>query len=289
MNPQDINRGLPSGSSTPNPRPISLLNPNIGAVTAWLSEGQSSYNALQLTFQRRASKGLNVNSGYTYAKEMDDVPAGGNIGSGGYGTLIGPQTGIVANILKNDYSAGDLDIKHRFYAAVNYSPNFGESLKGFTAVLAKGWKANGVLSWQTGIPYTVTNATGRSGIIGLASGERPDRVKLSTKASHPVIGTSGTYLDTTAWAAQALYSLGNSARNVGYGPGATLVNVSLFKTFTMPKETNLEFRSEFFNVANHPTFANPVSTLGSGNFGQITSVAAVSQPRQIQFALKYIF
>jgi hypothetical protein len=86
-----------------------------------------------------------------------------------------------------------------------------------------------------------------------------------------------------------MYTLGNSARNVGYGPGATILNLSLFKTFALPKETNLEFRAESFNLANHPTFSNPVTTLGSANFGQITSVAAGAQPRQIQFALKYIF
>jgi hypothetical protein len=289
MNPQDINRALPSGTATANPRPITQLNPNIGTVTAWLSEGRSAYNALQLTFQRRVSNGINVNSGYTFAKETDDVNAAGNIGSGGYNTLIGPQAGIVANIQKYDHSAGDFDVKHRFYAALNYAPTFFDSVTGYRAVVAKGWQANAVLTWQTGVPYTVTNATGRTGIIGLASGERPDRVKASLKASTPAVGTSGYWLDTTAWSSQALYTLGNSARNVGYGPGATIVNLSLFKTFVMPKKTNIEFRSEFFNIFNHPTFSNPVTTLGSGNFGQITSVAAGSQPRQIQFALKYIF
>jgi hypothetical protein len=289
MNPQDINRALPSGTSTPNPRPITALNPNVGTVTAWLSEGQSAYNALQLTLARRVSSGLNVNTGYTFAKETDDVNAGGNIGSGGYNTLIGPQTQIVANIQKYDHSAGDFDVKHRFFAAVNYNPMFGNSLTGYRAVIAKGWKANGVLSWQTGIPFTVTNATGRTGIIGLSSGERPDRVKQTYKLSSPVVGTSGHWLDTTAFASQAMYTLGNSARNVGYGPGATILNLSLFKTFALPKETNLEFRAESFNLANHPTFSNPVTTLGSANFGQITSVAAGAQPRQIQFALKYIF
>lgn len=289
MNPQDINRALPSGTSTPNPRPITALNPNVGAVTAWLSEGRSAYNALQLTFARRVSNGLNVNSGYTFAKETDDVNAGGNIGSGGYNTLIGPQTQIVANIEKYDHSAGDFDVKHRFYAAVNYNPTLGNSLTGYRAVIAKGWKANGVISWQTGIPFTVTNATGRTGIIGLTSGERPDRAKQTYKLSSPVIGTSGHWLDTTAFASQAMYTLGNSARNVGYGPGATMLNLSLFKTFALPKETNLEFRAESFNLANHPTFSNPNTSFGSANFGQITSVAGASQPRQIQFAMKYIF
>lgn len=289
MNPQDINRALPSGTSTPNPRPITALNPNVGAVTAWLSEGRSAYNALQLTLARRVSNGLNVNSGYTFAKETDDVNAGGNIGSGGYNTLIGPQTQIVANIEKYDHSAGDFDVKHRFYAAVNYNPMFGNSLTGYRAVIAKGWKANGVISWQTGIPFTVTNATGRTGIIGLSSGERPDRAKHTYKLSSPIIGTSGHWLDTTAFVSQAMYTLGNSARNVGYGPGATILNLSLFKTFALPKETNLEFRAESFNLANHPTFSNPNTSFGSANFGQITSVAGASQPRQIQFALKYIF
>ena len=81
--------------------------------------------------------------------------------------------------------------------------------------------------------------------------------------------------------------LGDASRTPLYGPDFVNFDGSLFKTFILPKETQLVFRTEVFNVLNHPQFANPGTTTDSPGFGQITQI--VNNPRLIQFALKFVF
>jgi hypothetical protein len=87
----------------------------------------------------------------------------------------------------------------------------------------------------------------------------------------------------------ALYTLGNAPRNVGVGPNQSIINASIFKTFKLHEGWNLQFRTEMFNVPNHPVFGQPNTAFGNANFGRITSTAGVYAPRQIQFALKLLF
>jgi hypothetical protein len=77
--------------------------------------------------------------------------------------------------------------------------------------------------------------------------------------------------------------------HVGFGPNQSAVNMSLFKTFKLTETWNLQFRTEAFNLPNHPVFGNPNTSFGNANFGKITSTAGVYTPRQIQFALKLLF
>ena len=65
--------------------------------------------------------------------------------------------------------------------------------------------------------------------------------------------------------------------------------MSFFKTFRLTEAVNLQFRTEVFNVLNHPIFGNPNVNFGNVNFGKITTMAGPYTPRQIQFALKLLF
>lgn len=291
LNPQNINLALPSGTSTPNPRPITVLNPNINSVQAWASAGISSYNSLQTSFQRRFSRGLSANAGYTWAHEIDDVAGLGATGSGGYGSKIGSPQTYFQNIQSYDRATGDFNVKHRGFFAANYElpkAHVGSLLAG----AINGWQVNGTVIWQSGLPFTVTNASTRSGILGI-SGERPDRVARNLKVANPTVGNGATqhYLDVTAFAPQALYTLGNAGRSIGTGPRSSFVNASAFKNFALPRETELQFRTEVFNLPNHRNMGQPNTTFaaGSTSYGQITSVSAADAPRQIQFALKLQF
>jgi hypothetical protein len=82
---------------------------------------------------------------------------------------------------------------------------------------------------------------------------------------------------------------GNAPRNVGLGPNQSVVNLSLFKTFKLTEAWNLQFRTEAFNLPNHPIFGNPNTIFGNANFGKISTMAGTYTPRQIQFALKLLF
>ena len=87
-----------------------------------------------------------------------------------------------------------------------------------------------------------------------------------------------------------LGSFGNCAPRAFHGPGIENVDLSLFKSFMIKEAWRLEFRSEFFNAFNHANFTNPNATFtpaGLGSFGR--STATVTDPREIQFALKLYF
>ena len=83
------------------------------------------------------------------------------------------------------------------------------------------------------------------------------------------------------------YRFGTAGRNVVLGPGILELDASLSKSFAITETSHLDFRSEFFNMPNHPILGQPGGTVGSTAYGVITSTRLDS--RQIQFALKLVF
>ena len=286
----DLNRALPSGKSTPNPRPYAVTAPRISTIGYRASLGEASYNAMQVSVNRRLSKGLSFTSGFTFAHGQDDITGQGT-GTGGYGNLIGSFAQFANNIRSYDWATSDFNVKYRWTVGANYELPFGKSLKGAAGALLGGWQTNGTLSWQTGLPFTVADQNAVSGIIGVAgNAERPNLVSSNIRVANPTVGSGGQFLNPAAFAVPAAGTLGNAPRNIGYGPNQSVVNLSLFKTFTFAERYNLQFRAESFNLANHPVFDNPqANNFGNPNFGKITSLAPGFNPRQIQFALKLLF
>jgi hypothetical protein len=106
------------------------------------------------------------------------------------------------------------------------------------------------------------------------------------------VGTSapGFFLNPAAFAVPAFGSFGNCAPRAFHGPGLQVVDLSLFKSFVITESWRVEFRSEFFNAFNHANFNNPNASVAPsqvGSFGKSTST--VTDPREIQFALKVYF
>src|SRR5262245_12493036 len=283
----DINRALPSGTATPNPRPYAASAPRATAIGFLTPRGDASYNALQLSFNRRFSRGLSLTSGYTWAHGVDEVTGLGT-STGGYGNLAGPFSEAIENAKRYDRATSDFNIKHRWSLGANYELPWGKNLKGVAGQVFGGWQTNGSFTWQTGLPFTVTDQQAVSGVIG-GGGERPNRLRENLRVSNPTVGIAGQFLDPAAFALPANFTLGNSSRNQGYGPNQSVINASLFKTFKVREGWNLQFRTEVFNLPNHPVFGNPNASFGNANFGKISTTAGTYTPRQIQFALKLLF
>jgi hypothetical protein len=283
----DINRALPSGIATPNPRPFATSAPRLTTIGYFAFQGNSSYNALQISFNRRLARGLSFSSGFTHGSGKDNVTGTGT-STGGYGNKIGPIASAIENIREYEWAASDFNVRYRWTFGGNWELPFGRNYRGAAGILFGGWQVNGTASWQTGIPFTVTDQVSVSGVIGL-SGERPNLLRPEVRMANPTIGAAGQWLDPGAFALPAPYTLGNAPRNVGVGPNQSMVSASLFKTFRLTDRFNLQFRSEIFNIGNHPIFANPNSSFGNPAFGRITATAGGYTPRQIQFALKLLF
>jgi hypothetical protein len=156
--------------------------------------------------------------------------------------------------------------------------------------VVEGWQVNGILSLYGGLPFTVSSA---NNTLNIGSGTRADRL---AEGSLPDAERSvQRWFDTAAFSAPGPQMWGNAGRNILRGPGTKQLDFSLFKAFPLSAEAarRIEFRTEFFNIANTPQFNNPNSTFGSAGFGTISAAGAPltlqRTSRQVQLALKLYF
>ena len=149
---------------------------------------------------------------------------------------------------------------------------------GLLNVILGGWQTNGILTVQTGQPFSPVLQTSTTN----GTGSRPDVVGT---VNYPK--TLQRWFDPSAFATPAPFTYGNAGRNILFGPGRTNWDASLFKNFVIREEIRFEFRAEAFNVLNHPQFGLPNQNIGNAQVGSITSI--VGNPRQLQLGLRFQF
>ena len=131
------------------------------------------------------------------------------------------------------------------------------------------------------MPVTVTQATNNNSFAGFAL-QRPNLIgkpKLSPEERAPA-----RYFNTAAFTTAPQFTIGTASRNPVRGPAYRNLDIALVKHTKLPKETDMEFRAEVFDIFNTPAFAQPNESFGSAAFGSIS--ATVTDPRVIQFALR---
>ena len=268
---RNINQPQPSVNRQ-NPGP----NPNFSEIDIIESQANSTYNSLQARLQQRLWQGLSLLASYTYAKSIDDA-------SGFFSTTGDP------NFPQNSYDLGaergrsDFDIRQRFTVSYAYDLPFLRRHRWIG-----GWQSFGVLTFQTGRPFTVAllpdNDNTNTGIsqLGFGANDRPN-VAGNPALSSP---TAREWLNTAAFTTPPYGSFGNAGRNILDGPGLQAVNVSIVKNTAIAERLNVQFRTEFFNALNRANYNLPDKFLGSPTFGQVVSA---QDPRRIQFALKFLF
>ncbi|MGB7281502.1 MAG: TonB-dependent receptor [Candidatus Acidiferrum sp.] len=256
------------------------------------SDGASWYNALLVSLNKRFSHGLQAQVSYTWAKDLSDT----------YGSTTGPNGGSVTGN-QDDLAAGygpDNFVRPQ-RLVVNYSYQFPKPHWGnaFANEAVGGWSVQGVTVFQTGHYLTITYDNGTS-----VYGTTTDRAELSGTCTPGQYVTAGSttskltdYINTSCFTTPPVVGadgvatgFGNSGVGILQGPSELNFDFSLFKHFPLRKikeDADLEFRSEFFNVFNHPLFQDPDTNLGDPTFGQITNT--YGNPRIIQLALKLTF
>jgi len=270
------NMGIAGGAGL---RLYAATSPNVTSVPLFTSKGNGSYNGLQFVAKRRLTKGLDLSFNYTFAHGLDDSEAISNDGGDGFGSVPSQVSAL-------EYGNSNLDVKHRFSGTFNYALPFGSSLTGFEGILAKGWQTNGLVSWNTGLPFSITNLNNLGGTRpGTTNSDRPNQV-AGLKVSHPSVTQ---WFNTAAFQAQVAGTVGNEHRDQVRGPGLQRVDLSIFKTIPLTERFNFEFRTEAFNVLNTAQFAFPNAQLGNAAIGTITSTANAYNPRVVQFAGKLRF
>jgi Carboxypeptidase regulatory-like domain/TonB dependent receptor len=269
--------------------------PAIDAGIDWFrSSGASSYNSLQLSYEKRFTHGLSFTASYTWAHSIDNA-SNANLGptqnNSDFRYFADPQA---------EFGNSDFGVRNRFVVSYLYELPFGKGkavlgdASGAVNQIVSGWQIGGITSVSSGNWFTVLDSNGDfANSDGGAGGvsQRPDQVGDPNGARC----VPGTFFNTCAFADPALGSFGNVRRNTLAGPGYQIWDFSVFKHFQLNERFNLEFRSEFFNIANHtnyllaksgPQESNNATVLGTPQFGFLTAARA---PRQIQLALKLSF
>ena len=241
----------------------------------------SNYNAMILRLERRFSGGLSFVAGYTFGKSIDTA-------SGLQGTNQ-PQDNYN---LKAERGLSDFDVRQRFVFSSTWELPLGTGrrwLKAGRAAKALGqWQAAAILTFQTGQPLTAVLPTALSGTQSSGT-DRPDLIvnpELPSNQRNPK-----HWFDTAAFKPPAVFfdsqgpfSIpGNEGRNVITGPGLSDWDLSVQRHFRLNERSGLVFRSDLFNLTNHPNFDRPGLILGTSNFGKISSA---ENARQIQFSLR---
>ena len=256
--------------------------PNFGPFAAIENRGNSDYNSMQVKVEKRASHGLYFLSSFTWSKVINDQPEI---------CCNQPWPQNSWNIAA-DRGLADFNQNLRWVLSYDYMLPFGKghNLLGGSRVadfVAGGWHLGGIYSLASGFPFSPemgydTSNTGSQGLL------RPDQVlpdgNLPRGQRSPNL-----WFNTNAYAVPATYTFGNARRNTLIGPDTNDWDASLRKTFQIRESQNLEFRAEFFNFLNHPSFAqpDPYITDGPGATGVVTSIAGAN--REVQLALKYQF
>jgi hypothetical protein len=149
--------------------------------------------------------------------------------------------------------------------------------------ILSGWQANGILRLTSGHPVNITSGTDTN--VDGQNNDRPDVIG-QPKYSVQKLGDRVAYIDKSAFAVPQLGSVGNAGRGLVYGPHGTNYDMSFFKAIPIHERQRLQFRAEFFNIFNHPSFNPPVAVFTNPNFGQILNAIP---GRIIQFGLRFTF
>jgi hypothetical protein len=265
--------------------------PDSGLVFYQNYNGNANYDGLQLKVQRNFTKGFMLLAGYTWSKTIDDT-GGTFVGEGGRGFVVQDPLNR-----RGDRGLAAQDIRHRFVVSYVYQLPFGKGRPflnqgGVADVILGGWQLNGVTTYQSGSPILVDQACNRA---NSDSGDaRPDVVgNPKLDSGRPSGQLVNEFFNTAAFVnycpgPNGPFSWGNAGRNIVIGPGVADWDFGLYKEFRLGSEQRkLQFRSEFFNILNHPIFAQPGATAGTPQFGVISGTAFDS--REIQFALKLYY
>jgi len=276
---QDINQAPPVVGVTDSNvnRPFIKLAPGLRSLSQVQSRGDSNHHALLAKFSNRFSNGLAFVNSYTFGKTID---------------FVSDTEGATQNAydFKRDRAVSDFDIKHTFTSSWTYDLPFGKGklIGGGANSLADkfigGWQLSGILLLRSGLPFSVNQS---QSMLSTGTGNRPNRI-ASGKLDNPTIDR---WFDLNAFVTTTdnTGTYGNSGRNILRAPGQANVDLSLVKVTRFRERFEHQLKFEFFNAFNHPQFAAPGNTIGTGNAGQISSLLFGATARQIQVAMKFSF
>lgn len=278
--------------------------------------GSSIYHAGQLDLRRRFARGLLLTAAYTWSKLIDNASevfgvAGNNL----------PQQAAQPPILgfseRLERAVSLFDRRHRFSFTYVYQLPFMRDQRGFVGRVLGGWEISGITNFESGAPLTITNGAdadsiggnldrpdynpqGQRGVRAVPSATSPTGYINPDANNAPIDPLTAEFIGLPA----GLGRTGNLGRNTHLTPGTNNWNVNVMKKITVTENTRLEFRTEFFNIFNHPQYTqgsvSPFSPLGgavpanvttslAGRFLNSNTPQSDGGGRVIRYQLKFVF
>jgi hypothetical protein len=262
---KNVNMPKPGPGPVQARRPWFSQYPSLTNINMITNDRKKTYDAGQILFQRRHTGGLNFTTHYTYAhaRQLGYAPWDNTILEWGDVPIY--------------------DIRHHWVGIAGYELPWGQGFQGLAHGFLAGWRVDVVANYSSGPAFTITNASPRTNTGG------DDRPNLIGNPDLP--GNQRTlqrWFNTEAFALQPLYTAGDVGVGTMHGPSQRRLDFNLSKSLRMGESGTIQVRLEVYNVTNTPNFLPPNSAFGSTTFGQITSTGNAI-PRQLQFAVKYLF
>jgi hypothetical protein len=272
-----------------NHYPDKLGNPYFASSDTTNSElilttnrAESNYNALQVQFQRRLSRGLQALVSYTWSHSLDDASTNFD----------------VSELLR---ASSDFDVRHNLQAAVTY--NFDRRFNNsFASHLLRQWAVDVKISARSSLPVDIIGSENKDPSSGLYRTFHPNLVADQPLYINDSSAPGGRRINYNAFSLAGPLQEGNLGRNALRGFNAIQTDLSLHRDFSLTERVRLQFRAEAFNLFNHPIFGSIYNQFSQGanyfgranntqnsQLGGLNSLYQVGGPRSLQLALKLHF
>jgi len=278
--------------------PTNAPDARVGVVQNLTNNGISNYQGMSVSLSQRAFKGLTFNFNYTFSHTLDDVSNGGVLPYSNHDSYLVQFNPFS---LSSNYGNSDYDVRHNFTANYVWELPFKFSNRALETI-AGGWQMAGTFFYRTGLPFSVVD-TLLPNLIGNGSSGATLVDPLTSTAR----GCGAAAINTPCMqfanfpAAGSETNFANATKNSYRGPGYFNTDFNLLKNFTLTERLHFALGANFFNILNHPNFANPVSDINDGSFGRIVStvvpptspygafVGSAVSGREVQVTARFTF
>jgi len=263
-----------TSSNVNNRRPIQPGT--LAQIYSVKSVMNTSYNALQVTVEKRLAQHFSAKGFYTFGKDLEDVELDNNTVNGG--------TQDYRN-LSEDRGRSDNDRRQVMVGSVIWNLDYFGPTNRVLRSIINDWQLSGIVTLESGLPFNVT--AGSDINLDGNNNDRPNLVGnpfLDPNRSRSDV--TNAWFNTAAFVKAAAGMDGTTARNLLDAPGVKNVDMGIFRNFKFAERMNLQARGEFTNFFNLVNLSAPTGTLSSGQFGQIRNAGAM---RQVQLGLRLTF
>jgi len=268
--------------------PSTVPNAAFGTIQQYLSAGNSNYNGLSVSLQRRLSAGLTFNLNYTWSHGLDDVSNGG-VGNEPFGIFqTNPNISFPQDPhnIRGNYASADYDVRHYFSASFVLTDMFRHTgFKWGPNQVFGGWTLSSNWFLRSGLPFTVIDQSANGTLVGYNYTGYVFASPVAYISGSCTSAVTSACLTTSQFAPSAAANngvptgFGTMGRNNISGPHFFDVDIAFMKDVQIKEHFVFSFGAQAYNAFNHPNFDQPVSDISNPNFG--LSTAEVAPPTSL--------